>query len=83
MPSPLTVAQQQVVASRRSEEDAMMAGVAGLALVLSVVAIVFGARFSKKKQNGVAALLFAVGALSLLSCMGVSALLVLAQFAWH
>ncbi|MDP3234373.1 MAG: hypothetical protein Q8N26_16460 [Myxococcales bacterium] len=83
MPSPLTVAQQQVVASRRSDDDAMLAGVAGLALVVSVVAIVFGARFAKKKQSGLAALLFVLGGLSMLSCLGLSALLLLAQFAWH
>lgn len=83
MPSPLTVAQQQVVASTRSEDDAVMAGMAGFALVLSVVAIVFGARFAKKKQSGLAALLFVLGGLSMLSCLGLSALLVIAQFAWH
>lgn len=83
MRAPLIVVQQQVVASSRSDDDAVMAGVAGLALVICVVAIVFGARFSKKKQSGLAALLFVVGGLSMLSCLGVSALLVLSQFAWH
>lgn len=83
MISPLTVALQRVVASSRSEDDVMMAGLAGLAFVLCVVAIAFGARFSKKKQSGLAALLFVFSGVSLLSCLGLSALLLISQFAWH
>ena len=83
MPSPLTVAQQHVVATTRSEDDAIVAGLAGLGFVICVVALVLGTRFAKKKKRGLAALLFVLGALSMLSCLGLSALLLLSQFAWH
>jgi len=54
MLSLLMAVQQQVVASSRSEDDVMMAGLA----LICIVAIGLGARFSKKKQSGLAALLF-------------------------
>lgn len=66
--------------SSRQEEDAIMAGVAA---VLGVGALIGGTMLLRRKQGGLATLLFLGGAVSLLGCLGISALLVLAQFAWH
>lgn len=69
--------------SRREEEDAMAAGAAAVAGVVGVVALVFATKKLRAKQSGLAAVLFFVGIAALLSCLGLSAVLVLAQFAWH
>ena len=69
--------------TRRQEEDAIMAGIAAVAALLGVGAIVGGMRLLRRKQGGLAALLFLGGAVSLLGCLGILALLVLEQFAWH
>ncbi len=60
-----------------------MGGVAVGAFVLGATAIAFGVRFARQKKQVLALLMFAGGAVALLSCAGVSALLLLAQFAWH
>lgn len=83
MITPRTLVARQVVSSTRSEDDAIMGGVAAGAFVLGVVAIGFGVRFARQKKQALALLLFAGGGAALLSCAGVSALLLLAQFAWH
>lgn len=72
-----------LLAGRRQEEDAMMAGVAGLFFVLAIAGLGLGLSFHRKKKGGLAVLFIAGAGLSLLSCLGLSALLVLAQFAWH
>ena len=83
MITPRTLVARQVVSSTRSEDDAIMGGVAVGAFVLGAAAIAFGVRFARQKKQALALLMFAGGAVALLSCAGVSALLLLAQFAWH
>lgn len=61
----------------------MMGAVAIGAFVLGVAAIAFGVRFARQKKQALALLMFAGGGAALLSCAGVSVLLLLAQFAWH
>lgn len=73
----------QVLSSRKDEEDPMMAGAAAVGFVISVFALILGVRYFKEKQRLLAALLFLVSGGSMLACVGISALLALAQVAWH
>jgi hypothetical protein len=82
MISPTTVV-SLLLSARRDAEDAMMLGVAVAAFVLSVGAVVGGVMLTRKKNVGAGVALFVLAALGFLSCLGISALLVLAQFAWH
>jgi len=74
---------QQVLASRRSEEDAIVWAIAGAAFVAAVACVVFGVKLYRRKKVGLAVLVFLIGALALFTCVGLSALLFVAQFAWH
>lgn len=69
--------------TNRQEEDLMMTVVAGVLFVASLAAIVGGVSLLRRKQNGLAVLLFVGAGGALLGCLGISALLFLAQFAWH
>ncbi len=72
-----------LLASRPSEEDIILLGVAGLLFVLSIAALALGISFHKKKKGGLAVLLIVAAAALFLGCLGLSALAILAQAAWH
>lgn len=57
--------------------------VAGVFFVSAIASLALGISFHKKKKGGLAVLLIVAAAALLLGCLGLSALLFLAQFAWH